>query len=117
MAGVGLVVSGVETSEFLDFAEIVCNEVAPSIDVPIMRDGAGPTPVCGDDGLSTAHFEPVAQMISIISLVTQKSAKAQPVDQVCHGGHFAALAGQETEPDEISERIRQGDDLRGQSAP
>ncbi len=68
-----------------------------------------------NDGLGIAIVQFLAQCIGIEGFVGKHGTKIQAVDQVWHASDFTTLAGQQFEPHQIAQSIRQGQNLGGQT--
>ncbi len=55
-------------------------------------------------------------MIGIKGFVCKQSTECEPFDQVRHPDNFAALPGQQFEPDKVAKRVGEGKNLGGQTA-
>ena len=115
MAGVGLVVSGVNASELFDFAEIVLYEVPPFVSLFIVRNMDFPITLCGNDRLCASFLQGFAQMIGIKSLVGQQGIECEAVNIIGHSDNLTALAGQQFETNEIAQSIGEGKHFGAQS--
>ncbi len=67
-----------------------------------------------DQGASRIHF--LNDPIAVIRLVPQKRAKVQAFDERCNTHRVVTIARQQNEPDQITKRVGQRQNLRGPSA-
>ena len=90
--------------------------MTPFIHFLIMRNMYFPVSLCGDNCVSAAPRQILAQMIGVERFVAEKSIKTQPFNQGRHTNNLAALTGKQAEADEITQGIRECEDFRRQAA-
>jgi hypothetical protein len=116
VALVGLFVACGDAAEVFEAAEEVLDEMTPFVHVEIARNPARPVAFRWDDGTGTAPVEFGPDPVGIEGLVAEQSIEIDAFDQGSDPDSVVALAGQENEAHQVSERIDQGDDLGGQAA-
>ena len=129
VACIGFVVSCVHSSELLDLAEIVFDEVSPFVGFGVVRDVQDAVALGRNDSIGTPAMQVLAQVVCIkrfvrcplmVCLQTMRGGhqgfEGQPLDQGRHAGNFAALTRKKRKAHQIAERVRQRQHLGRQPA-
>ena len=116
VACIGFVVSCVHSSELLDLAEIVFDEVSPFVGFGVVRDVQDAVALGRNDSIGTPAMQVLAQVVCIKRLVGHQGFEGQPLDQGRHAGNFAALTWKQRKAHQIAERVGQRQHLGRQPA-
>jgi len=112
-AAVCLVASHCDAFEFLQLAEEVLDQVAPFVNVLVDIERLGAPLMLRDDDLRSALVQVFDDPIGIESLVGDQAAEFDVLDQGRDADGVKAMAGQQDEPHQVSERVGQREDFGG----
>ena len=116
IAEIGFVVSRVHGTEFFDFAEVILDEVTPSIFDGIMGNGRFSIGLRRNDSLRSTAARLVADRVIVEGLVAQQRLEGQAVKEFRYPDAVVALSRQQHEAHQVAQRIDQRQNLRGQAA-
>src|SRR5918997_4756540 len=116
VAGVGFVVASGDGPELLQLGEGVLDQVAPAVHVAVEADGGLAVRLGRDHRGGTTGVKLRPESVGVESLVAEKGAEGEALDQRRHADAVVALAGQQKGAHQIAEGIDEGDDLGGQAA-
>ena len=115
-AGVGLVVASGDAAELLEALEEVLDQMAPLVDLGVVRDGRRAICLRWDDGSGAAVVQDGAQRVVVERLVGNECFEIHPGDQRRDADAVVTLAGKQDKARQVAQRVDERDDLGGQSA-
>lgn len=115
-AAISLVVAGGDTSELLEIAEEVFDEMAPSVHGEVAGDFGGAICFWWDDGRRAPFVQFRADPIDVESLVSKEGIELDTRDQGRNANAVMALPRQQDEPGQIAQRIDHCDNFSCQTA-
>ena len=112
----GLVASHSDAFEFLQLAEEILDQVAPFVNVLVDVERLGAPGMLRDYDLRLAFVHVFDDPIGIKSLVSDQATEFDVLDQGGDADGVKAMAGEQDEPHQISERVGQREDFGGPAA-
>ena len=116
IAGVSFVVPGGYTPEFLNFCEVVFDQVPPLVHVGIVISLHLSVRFRRDDSDSTAFIKLLQEPVHVKGFIGQKRSKGNAADQRGDPFYVVRLSGQKQKAEQVSERINHTNNLGAQPA-
>lgn len=110
---VGFVASHGDAFEFLEFAEEVFDEMAPFVNLGVDGDRFETIVALGNDDAGATLIQLGDDPVGIEGFIRDQRAEGDAVDQRGNADRVVALARQEMEADQITERVGEGEDFGG----
>ena len=110
-AVIGFVVAGCDTSKFLDFGEIVFDEMTPFVHFGVDLDKLFPVLSRWDDRERSARIELKPEPIGIECFVREQRVKRHAIDQRSDTHDVVALARHQDKAHQVAECIDQRHDF------
>ena len=111
------VISGCDGSEVFEYVEEPFDQIALTIEREIARPLDAPVALGRDDWLDPALFEGPDQAVGVVGLVGEEGPRFNVFQERLCLAEVGGLAWGQAEGDRIAQRIDEGVDLGGQSAP
>ena len=103
-------------SVFLQFAEVVFDQVAPFVDIEIDVQRLCAPGMLGDADHCAAFVQFINDPVDVEGLVSQKAIKFNAFYQGLNADCIVAVSRQKLKADQIAQRVRQGQDFGCQDA-